>query len=82
MKPLLIPFVMAFNVFAIWGLFKVLFGNWKMFQRCVYYYFKPDWLSHLQGECYEDSVAEFCLFLYFGGIGLLFFGEYAFFLQH
>jgi hypothetical protein len=82
MKSLLIPFVMAFNVFAIWGLFKLLFGNWEMFQRCVYYYYKPDWLSRWEGKGYEDAVSEFCLFLYFGAIGLIFFGEYAFFLQH
>jgi len=82
MKPLLIPFVMGLNVFAAWGLFKLLFGNWKMFQRCVYYYFKPDWLSHLQGDCHEDSVSEFCLVLYFGLLGLLFWGEYNFFLHH
>lgn len=79
MKSLLFPLALIFDVLAVWGLFKVLFGNWNMFCRCIYYYFKPDWLSHLDGDCYEDSVSEFCLFLYFGILGLLFWAEASYF---
>ncbi|MFN8612464.1 MAG: hypothetical protein U0931_33295 [Vulcanimicrobiota bacterium] len=79
MKPLLFSLVVALDFIAVWGLFKLIFGNWSRFGRCVYYYFKPDWLSHLDGDCYEDSISEGCLFLYFGILGLMFWGEAAYF---
>ena len=80
MKSLLIPFVMFFNVFAAWGLFRLIFGNWETFGKCLGYWLQPDSWSWWKGEAWEDAVGEFSLFLYFGSLALLFAGEYHFFL--
>ncbi|MFW5798546.1 MAG: hypothetical protein ACOCXX_02710 [Planctomycetota bacterium] len=38
--------------------FKTVFTDWRGFLGCVGYWIKPDWLSAVQGEYFEDLGAE------------------------
>lgn len=57
--------------------FNTFFPNEGDFKEAIYYYFKPDFLSALNGEYSRDRAAEFKIFLWLFLAGLSGFATFA-----
>ncbi len=62
--PLLLGLIVV-NVPLYLLLGKAFFEDWRGFLDAVYYWFKPDWMSWMEGEYAEDFFAEMKLFVFF-----------------
>jgi len=58
-------FFVILDVALAWLLFKLIFGNAGEFWSAMRYSAKPDWISRLEGDGWNDSVSEFALWLFF-----------------
>ena len=71
-KTLIIIILGAIHVplYVLWGW--VLFRSWEDFWDAVCFFFKPEWWSLLDGEYWEDILAEAKLALWLFGPMVLF----------
>jgi len=63
--PIVIIVLTLLNVPLYLWLGRAVFGGWQGFFDCIVFWFKPDLWSFLQGEWYEDFVAELKLGVFF-----------------
>lgn len=68
---LIVSYAVANLIFIPW-LFFWCFGSIQGFFQSIFYYYKPDWLSWLDGSLAEDFENEFKGFLFWAGLAGVF----------
>ena len=54
---------------------RAFFGGWQGFFECIVFWFKPNLWSWVQGELWDDTIAELKLGAYFALCALIVAGE-------
>ncbi|HTZ18492.1 MAG TPA: hypothetical protein VMB78_08635 [Dissulfurispiraceae bacterium] len=64
-NPRVLGLLIILSIPVYWGLWKIIFEDWEDFKDCLYFWITPRWLDWLRGELFEDTWANFKLFVFF-----------------